>query len=157
MTHRPEILRGAGRCPRCGSRKVERIAIPDTRFYSREVEVCGNCAAYWEPFDPAQLLDKGCVTSSFLDPCDNCAFRPDSPEQRNTEEWKKTIASLQAGGQFFCHKGVPIQPESTNGFDYPTGRDGKYQLRKMRLCRGFLRMWGARMDRRFKGDGDVPG
>ncbi len=151
---RREILRGAGRCPRCGSRKVARTPLPDTRFYGREVEVCGNCGAYWEPFDPAELLDKGEVTSSFIEPCDNCAFRPDSPEQRNTEEWKKLMANLEAAGQFFCHKGVPIAPETENGFAYPADRSGKYQLRKMRLCRGFLRMWGARMDKQFRG-GDV--
>lgn len=62
------------------------------------------------------------------------------PEQADTEEWKKTIASLKAGGGFYCHKGVPIDPSNENGFAYP--EDGR-NPRKMRLCRGYLNMWGT--------------
>jgi hypothetical protein len=49
-------------------------------------------------------------------PCDNCAFRPGSPEQADTAKWKELIAKLRAGGTFHCHKGVPIAPESEDGF-----------------------------------------
>lgn len=141
----PAIMKGAGQCPRCASRKVTRVdaEMEGVKFYGRVVEVCVNCQAIWEPFDPAQLLDADAPrTSCFREPCDNCAFRPGSHEQQNVEEWKKTMASLKAGGSFYCHKGVPINPRSENGFDYPLGPDGKALQRKMRLCRGFLRMWG---------------
>lgn len=138
-------MKGADQCPRCASRSTVDVdqASPGG-FYSRIVRACVNCRTIWEPFDPAQMLDTDIPTSSFLDPCDNCAFRPGSPEQADTEKWKETIASLKAGGRFYCHKGVPIDINNENGFAYP--KDGK-DPRKMRLCRGYLNMWGAMMDK----------
>lgn len=80
-------------------------------------------------------------------PCDNCAFRPGSVEQRDTEKWRETIASLKAGARFYCHKGVPLDPAGENGFAYPTEKPSK-----LRMCRGWLRMWSAQMDREMKSD-----
>jgi len=51
-------------------------------------------------------------------------------------------AQLRAGGAFHCHKGVPLDPEGEDGFDYPKDRP-----EKLRLCRGYLnalgKWWGA--------------
>lgn len=134
-------MKGADQCPKCASRATIDIDAPSPKgFYSREVRVCRNCQTIWEPFDPADMFDPAERLASFSEPCNNCAFRPGSPEQDDKEEWKKTIAALKAGGQFFCHKGVPIDISNANGFAYP--EDGK-NPRKMRLCRGYLNMWGA--------------
>lgn len=128
-------VRGGGRCPKCASRSVARIKVPDTGFYATDLEACRNCSTVWEPIDPTQIWDPDDPMCSFREPCSNCAFRPGSPEQADTAAWQVLITSLQAGAVFHCHKGVPIAPEDTNGFLYPTNKA------KLRLCRGFLNMW----------------
>lgn len=136
-------MKGADQCPKCASRAAIDVDAPSPKgFYARAIRVCRNCQTLWEPFDPADTIDATERLSSFTEPCNNCAFRPGSPEQGDKDEWKKTIAALKAGGQFFCHKGVPIDIGNANGFAYP--EDGK-NPRKMRLCRGYLNMWGAMM------------
>lgn len=139
-------MKGADQCPRCASRRtVDVDAGPSPGgFYNQQVRACVNCKTIWEPFDPADTIDPSERLASFIEPCNNCAFRPGSPEQADTEEWKKTMASLKAGAAFHCHKGVPIDPTNANGFAYP--EDGK-NPRKLRLCRGFLKMWGTMMDK----------
>lgn len=155
METRASGVKGAGRCPKCASRKVRCVTAP-TGFYADTLEVCVNCKAMWEPFDPAQLLDAHLpTTSSFKEPCDNCAFRPGSPEQQDPEKWATLMASLKENGQFFCHKGVPITPGEGHGFAYPTKLVSKElhptatteDLKKLRMCRGWLTMWGKRMDK----------
>jgi hypothetical protein len=146
-------VKGRGRGPVCACRKTARVdtaGVPGavTEFYGRTVEVCANCEAMWEPLPPggAHLDDDG-TPFPFPDPCDNCAFRPGSPEQQDVEGWKKLMAQLEAGATFHCHKGVPIVPESEHGFAYPGG--GKPHP-KLRLCRGFLQVWSARMRKGVK-------
>ena len=149
-------VKGAGRCPKCGSRAVRRFTMPTTSFYAEQIEGCVNCKAMWEPFDPAQLLDAHQpTTSSFKEPCDNCAFRPGSPEQSDPARWAELIASLKANGQFYCHKGVPISPGNGHGFAYPTKLISKElhptarteDVKRLRMCRGWLKMWGRQMDK----------
>lgn len=140
-------MKGADQCPRCASRATVDIDHPSPKgFYTSVIRVCRNCETLWEPFDPADTIDPTERLASFIEPCNNCAFRPGSPEQEDTEEWKKTMASLKAGGSFYCHKGVPIDIKNPNGFAYPD--DGKTP-RKLRICRGYLKMWGAMMDKRM--------
>jgi hypothetical protein len=67
--------------------------------------------AWWEPLDKALIWDPSDQSASLREPCDNCAFRPDSPEQADTAMWNELIAKLRAGGTFHCHKGVPIDRE----------------------------------------------
>ena len=138
-------VRGAGRCPRCASRKVLSVEMPDEvrgDFYARSIEVCGNCHAAWEPIDRALLWDAADPVGSFSAPCDNCAFRPGSVEQRDRDGWIKTIGALKAGGRFYCHKGVPIAPANPDGFAYPRDAAGQPNPRKLRLCRGWLNTLG---------------
>lgn len=138
-------MKGADQCPRCASRKWGEVDQTIANFYAGTIRVCRNCGAAWEPFDPADIFDPNDRLASFREPCGNCAFRPGSPEQADTEGWKETIASLKAGGTFHCHKGVPITPGKGHGFAYP--KDGKDQ-RKLRLCRGYLNMLGKVWARR---------
>lgn len=141
-------MKGADQCPKCASRRTMDIEAPSPNsFYARIIRGCVNCQTIWEPYDPADTIDPTERHASFKEPCNNCAFRPGSPEQQDKEEWAKTIASLKAGGSFYCHKGVPIDPKGENGFAYPG--DGK-ETKNMRLCRGFLNMWGVNMDKRMK-------
>lgn len=149
-------VKGAGRCPKCGSRKVRPMSMPKTGFYAETVETCVNCKAIWEPFDPAQLLDADMPrTSSFKEPCDNCAFQPGSVEQQNPEQWAELMASLKNNGRFYCHKGVPIDPGGKHGFAYPEKPVSKelapgtmfQDVKRLRMCRGWLKMWGAQMQK----------
>ena len=142
-----EPIRGSGRCPRCASRKVETVDLPEElhgSFYAATIEVCGNCQAAWEPLERAQVWDPKDPLCSFREPCDNCAFRPGSPEQRDPERWRLLIADLKTNPDagFYCHKGVPINRQAEDGFDYPRGRDGKPVRHKLRPCRGWLNMLG---------------
>ncbi len=57
-----DTIRGAGRCPRCGCRKVIRAEFPAEHcgsFYARELAVCVNCRVTWEPIDPSLIWDAG--------------------------------------------------------------------------------------------------
>lgn len=134
-------MKGADQCPCCGSRKWIEPRVPSPgRFYSDDVRACLNCQTLWEPFAIADLLDPTERLSSFHYPCDNCAFRKGSPEQKDLEAFARLRAKLGwRGASFYCHKGVPIDPQNENGFAYP--KDGK-DPRKLRLCRGYLNQLG---------------
>lgn len=131
-------------CPRCrGGRVVvhDTHGLTDLTFYGRQIATCADCRAAWEPIDETLIWDRSDPCASLSEPCDNCAFRPGSPEQADTAKWKEMIASLRAGASFHCHKGVPIAPASEHGFAYPPEKS------KLRLCRGYLaalgKWWGA--------------
>jgi hypothetical protein len=106
-------------CPKCKSPRVHLHADHDIKFYGRQLSICTNCRTIWEPLDKALIWDPSGPSASLREPCDNCAFRPGSPEQADTAKWKELIAKLRAGGAFHCHKGVPIAPKSEDGFAYP--------------------------------------
>ncbi len=134
-------MKGADQCPRCGSRAWIEPRVPSPgRFYSDDARGCRNCGTLWEPFAVADLVDQDEQLSSFHHPCNNCAFRKGSPEQRDPEAFANLRAKLGwHGASFYCHKGVPIDPQNENGFAYP--KDGK-DPRKLRLCRGYLNQLG---------------
>jgi hypothetical protein len=131
-----------GRCPQCFGTEVDTKTVPGQpeigtgKFYADRLTVCVKCEIIWEPIDEANIWDRDSPTCSGKEPCDNCAFRPGSHEQSNIEEWKKTMASLKAGGSFYCHKGVPLDPGGEYGFAYSKDR------RKLRICRGYLNALG---------------
>ena len=142
-------MKGADQFPRCGSRRFITPASeglpPPNNFYSVDVRVCINCRTIWEPFDPAELLDaKREPLGAFSHPCNNCAFRKGSPEQRDAEGFAKLRAQLGwRGASFYCHKGVPVEPGSKHGFAYPEDAAGVPIVRKLRLCRGYLNQLGS--------------
>lgn len=143
-------LRGSTKqCPKCGSRTVAVDPGAKVAGYGPGMATCANCKTIWEPFDPEQIWDKSDAHCSFKEPCNNCAFRPGSNEQRDRAQWKTMIGQLKKGGQFYCHKGVPITSDAKYGFAYPTktvrsdiaGPAAPHEvedIRKMRLCRGYL-------------------
>lgn len=138
-------MKGADQCPRCASRSwaEPRIPSPD-RFYSEDVRVCRNCKTVWEPFAADDLIDpKHEPLGAFRHPCNNCAFRKGSPEQRDPEAFARLRAKLGwTGASFYCHKGVPVDPASEDGFAYPKDANGVGIKRKLRLCRGYLNQLG---------------
>lgn len=143
-------IKGVTRCPRCGSRRTMPLkadrASPGN-FYSQTLRRCLNpaCEAIWEPFAEADLSDPSDRLSAFKSPCNNCAFRPGSPELQNPETWAEIKQSIEQHNGFYCHKGVPIAPESEHGFAYPKERW------RLRLCRGWLNAYRARQS---KADGE---
>lgn len=148
-------LRGSTeKCPACGSRAVAFDANLTTAGYGPGLAVCRRCKAIWEAFDPAQIWDKSDPHCSFREPCNNCAFRPGSPEQADIEAWKMLLDKLKCGGSFYCHKGVPIEANAEHWFAYPhrvasVDLDGvkittNIPIRTaLRLCRGYLNAWPA--------------
>jgi len=144
-------MKGADQCPKCASRLTADVEQAITSFYARKIRVCGNCGTAWEPFAVDQLLDKDVASSCFLDPCDNCAFRPGSTEQSDPVKWRELMDSIKNnGGVFYCHKGLPIIPDSKDGFAYPRDGKGNYVIKKMRHCRGWLSVLGKMWDRRIE-------
>lgn len=147
-------------CPACGSNAIVVVARPDVpenlrRLMSADYQFCCDCGAMWEPFPETYARDPVCAA-----PCDNCAFRPGSPEQQDKAGWKSLMASLKPQddgkwGRFYCHKGVPLDQARPGNFLFPRRPvliDGK-PLRKadgtfatvedttrMRVCSGYLRM-----------------
>lgn len=147
----PRYLRGSTKqCPKCGSRKVAYDFALKFKGYGPGLATCSNCKTLWEPFDPEQIWDTTDPHCSFKDPCNNCAFRPGSPEQADPVKWRDLIDQLKCGNAFFCHKGVPIEPDAEHGFAYPQRTttvevagipptDVKVSDRsKLRICRGYL-------------------
>jgi len=117
---------GTGQCcPKChGGRVVvhDTLGYSELKFYWRQIATCADCRTAWEPVDESLVSDRSDARASFTQPCDNCAFRPGSPEKADTAKLKEMIASLRAGASFHCHKGVPLAPDSEHGFAYPQDR-----------------------------------
>lgn len=146
----PRYLRGSTRhCPKCASGTVAFDPALTFKGYGPGLATCVNCKTLWEPFDPAQIWDTSDPHCSFKDPCNNCAFRPGSPEQADPAKWRELVDQLKYNTSFYCHKGVPIEPTAEHGFAYPerattvllgdTPVDIKVSDRKkLRLCRGYL-------------------
>lgn len=146
-------LSGLPTCPACSSTNVignfeapERVEFYSTSWFG----YCQACKAIWEaPAEYGAVDDDGSLFA-FKDPCDNCAFRPGSQEMEDREAWNAMVARLREdGGIFFCHKHVPIAPESEDGFAYPKTPDGRHDTDRMRICRGFLNAWGKWMKKDF--------
>jgi hypothetical protein len=137
------------RCPKCGGADVARAMVKPGKFggYGPEIAACVACRALWEPLHHDLIWDPDDSLCAFKDPCDNCAFRPGSSEQRDKKEWASIKQNIEQSGGFYCHKGVPIEPGAKYGFAYPHDAEGKPERLKLRLCRGWLNAWGAKMDK----------
>jgi hypothetical protein len=146
-------------CPSCRSKRIHDMP---KDFFPAEFGVdcdwqgCLDCRAVWEPFPASYARDPVCA-----EPCDNCAFRPGSPEQRDSAKWKALIETLKPDqsygyftGRFFCHKNVPIDlTKGPGNFLFPQKpllmdgepvrkEDGSIATTedpaKMRTCTGFF-------------------
>ncbi len=163
-------------CPACRSTSIVYMK-PDehptmaaawleaSNYPQPELGLCKACAAVWEAFPPLYARDPVCS-----EPCDNCAFRPGSPEQQDPVKWKALMEQLKIelvdgrlrmNGEFFCHKGVPIDMKAGPGnFLFPVHEesvDGKVvqKMRRGRLCSGFLAMQAVQVDKALKTKGEV--
>jgi hypothetical protein len=162
-------------CPGCGSRRVHVLPMDKIPDALRAVGVncdhalCLSCGALWETFPPLYVEDSVCA-----EPCDNCAFRPGSPEQEDPEHWRSMIETLKPDGKgwftgrFYCHKNTPIdQAKGPGNFLFPQKpilMDGEPVLQpdgtaathedvtKMRTCSGFLRMFWKLNEKRERGN-----
>jgi hypothetical protein len=159
-------------CPACGSKRIADLPEDGLRRFDVTVpwQVCLACSVVWEPFPPVYVRDPVCA-----EPCDNCAFRPGSPEQRDPERWRELMSTLRGNEametRFFCHKGVPIDltkgPGNFNFPRRPVTIDGEvvkkpdgsalttWDTNAMRTCSGYLRMFWARQAKQEKGTADA--
>lgn len=137
------------RCPRCGHDKVARAEVKKGTFggYGPVIAVCQACKCLWEPVHHDLIWDPDDPLCSFSQPCDNCAFRPGSTEQRDKATWEKVKENIRQSGGFYCHKGVPIEPGAEHGFAYPHDATGKPEFQKLRTCRGWLNAWSAHLQK----------
>ena len=130
-------MRGADLCPRCGSDRVAQIRLPGAGWHHG----CLSCSALWEPFAVEDLVDPDEEFSSFKTPCNNCAFRKDSPERKDPAKWAALLSQFETGMTiFYCHKGVPLSSKDGESHDHPKHPDGSWDKTRMRICRGFANM-----------------
>lgn len=86
-------------CPACGS---DRVIFPDV---TREACCCLDCRQLFVPehrADPAVQL------------CDDCAFRPGSPERADQYKWAEIIQTtiVDRSHPFHCHKGLACKVDA---------------------------------------------
>ena len=129
-------MKGSDECPRCGSGNVAFIAIHQWESHA----ACMKCETIWEPFNADHLQDPDDTLSCFKSPCDNCAFRGDSPERADPEKWELLMQEINLkGGVFYCHKGTPLMiGDPDQSHDHPKNDKGHPETNKMRLCAGYI-------------------
>lgn len=91
----------AAACPSCGSENCNFLDLE-----ASPVGVCSNCATAFIPEIRANPA---------IQMCDDCAWRPGSPERKDPYQWAQMIEVTIEGGQpFYCHKGLTCRVENTN-------------------------------------------
>lgn len=139
-------------CPSCKSSNIRqrlKVSGHDTLY-----DICADCKAVWESIPAGEHFKRDAELIAFKHPCDNCAFRPGSPESSDKPAWRDLLAQLRAGGTFYCHKGVPIRMLGRGhgaDFNFPLNAAGVPDKNEMRLCRGFLNAWSAWQAKRERG------
>lgn len=123
-------------CPNCKSIGIERKTLPGINGLMTDYDMCRECATVWEAY-PINW----CEDVVGAEPCDNCAFRPGSPEQSDPAAWKELVAKLRSGNEFKCHKGAPIEGLDAGKPEF----DEQWIRDRGRLCAGFMHMvWAMR-------------
>lgn len=133
-------------CPSCGSSRL--VSMLGMGF-----DGCLGCQRFWERLPPGEPYQLDGEPMPFKTPCDNCAFRGKSQERSDPEHWDSLLLSFAHGGEFYCHKGVPMEfdpktrevkewlyprVERTVEFAGQKHTYPGYDTERMRLCRGFL-------------------
>jgi hypothetical protein len=140
------------KCPRCNSAELRGPMPHPEKPQGTLYQACADCLAVWEAIPEGEHFKRDGEQLAFREPCDNCAFRPGSPESQDKPQWRDLMTQLKAGGSFYCHKGVPLVTVGQNSnasFDFPKGTDGKEDMNRMRLCRGYLNAWNIWMRQRY--------
>ena len=136
-------MKGVDQCPACGSERSIHLMDFKERLKGLGFDghaACLDCSAVWEPFRESDLTLPGDDLSIFKKPCDNCAFRPNSPERNDPAKWELLMQDIHyRGSMFFCHKGVPCDmTDSDQSHIHPTKADGTYDVERLRPCAGWL-------------------
>lgn len=152
MDHQEEVQQDITHCPACGSDRIVRANTRDPEQY----DLCLGCKRAWERLPAGEPYLRDGEMMPWKKPCDNCAWRGNSPERKDPERWALLQESIAyQNGSFYCHKGVPFKLNGTEvAFEYPktttpqrkvladfdvTLPEGlSYDVEKMRLCRGYL-------------------
>ncbi len=115
-------------CSRCGQREPTDPAIG----------TCGPCFYDRRRQDlPNEPAGNGC--GAHLAMCDDCAFRPDSPEAKNG---RTEAMILRGDGPFFCHK--PFLDPRTQSWGLEGGRVViVQQVKHDRFCGGWMQTVGC--------------
>ena len=108
-------------CPACGSMNV--------KFPEGEVEAC-VC------FDCVQLFVPENRTNPDKQMCNDCAFRPNSPERQDLYKWAEIIRATIVDQEhpFHCHKGLKCRLQGQD-LVYLTPEPGEAL---MHPCAGWL-------------------
>lgn len=117
-------------------------------------DACVACSKVWERLPVGEPFERDGEQMPFAIPCDNCAFRGGSDERTDKDLWTDLQLKFSMGGEFYCHKGVPLKDikAGPNEFDFPrvtktidiAGECRPYESwdrSRMRLCRGYLNQW----------------
>ena len=117
-------LRLGDTCPKCGYGVV--IEGPVTE--SGPIDFCFSCQIVWE---------RETRKDPELECCNQCAFLPGSPEQKNPEEWRTIVdRTVKEHGVFLCHKRTPF--DIVDGHAHYRHREGGKLLYGTR-CHGWLK------------------
>lgn len=84
------------------------------------------------------------------EPCHDCAFRPDSPERDDPEEWARILRQTDPaiGVPFYCHF-------AHDGTEMPTNAKGEYTPRRRAdgrpigypICAGWTKTFDVKLER----------
>lgn len=112
--------------------------------------ICGGCGATGlilsEKADTTYGLCPDCERLQEVelraDPCaqlcDNCAFRPDSPERTDPWGWMRMQEKhIEGGVPFYCHKGLPLE-FNLKGSTHVIDTDATRLEAKEKPCAGWL-------------------
>lgn len=108
-------------CPACKSECWQAVNVEAT-----PVAVCMDCATVFVPEERAEPLRQL---------CDDCAWRPGSPERADPYRWAQLIEDTIEGGKpFYCHKGLTCRLEGQT-LHYQIPENG---TQGMTPCAGWL-------------------
>lgn len=108
-------------CGGCGSPHLLTASDADATY-----GVCLDC-------DRLQEIETRADPSGQL--CDNCAFRPGSPERSDPWGWMRLEESFESGQPFYCHKGMDARLTASEAkLEYLPGED----LTKLQPCAGWI-------------------
>lgn len=143
------VPRPDDRCPRCNGAGVVETKLPAGATTTEPIDLCLACGALWE---------REVRPEPELEHCDNCAFRPGSPEQQDPERWATIVEeTVRGNGMFLCHKRVPMTirgPEHVEGagLEYQFREQG--QIRYGSRCHGWAKARCTQLVKETKSDGE---
>ena len=113
--------------------------------------ICGGCgsprllttadAAYGVCLDCERLQEIETRANPCGQLCDNCAFRPGSPERSDRYRWWMLTEAFENGQPFYCHKGMEARlTDNKAKLEYLPGED----LSALQPCAGWIAWKKAR-------------